>query len=405
VDNGGIGETLTIANDDMNLFDDGATYFTVRDTTNNVESLFGSDSGGGIVGSMSNHNFRLFTNNAERVTITNAGNVGIATTSPWRTLSVVGTVGFSSTLGTGVGGNYLCIDTTTYEVLRGNGTACTASSLRFKENIHDLQYGLADVLKLRPVSYAYKADTNMGEGIKLGFIAEEMQGVIPEIVSLDNHGKVFGLDYPVLTAVLTRAIQELNIKLDTIATTTDIDTLLAVSGKDGFADASALVRGAVASVVHLFGESIKQIQGGLYAVVGMFDTLISDTIVVTHADIEEARIGDITTEDLCVGSVCVTEEDFLRVFGGASSGASADASGSTSNSGTDTSSGTSTATSTESETVLEDPEATEEKPVEESTEEPEMVSSAPEESAPIESAVPEESVIPETTPALPLEGG
>ncbi|MBI4087045.1 tail fiber domain-containing protein, partial [Candidatus Kaiserbacteria bacterium] len=141
--------------------------------------------------------------------ISTAGNVGIGTTSPWRTLSVAGTVGFNSSLGTGVGGNYLCIDTTTYEVLRGNGSACTASSLRFKENIQDLAYGLDAVLALRPVSYEYKEGTNMGEGVKLGFIAEEMNDILPEVVTRDNEGTIFGLDYPVLTSVIVKGVQEL----------------------------------------------------------------------------------------------------------------------------------------------------------------------------------------------------
>ncbi|MEK7148246.1 MAG: tail fiber domain-containing protein, partial [Patescibacteria group bacterium] len=133
-------------------------------------------------------------------------------TSSTPALTIDGTEGsitFNSGLGLGTGGNYLCIDTTTYEVLRGNGAACTASSLKFKENIEDLKYGLGDVLKLRPVSYNYKQGTNMGEGIKLGFIAEEVQELLPEVVTLDNEGNVFGLDYPILTSVLTKAIQEI----------------------------------------------------------------------------------------------------------------------------------------------------------------------------------------------------
>jgi hypothetical protein len=141
------------------------------------------------------------------------GNVGIATTAPWRTFSVDGTVGLSSTLSTGTGGNYLCIDTTTWQVLRGNGSACTASSARFKENVQDLSYGIDDVMNLRAVSYNYKAETNMGPGTKLGFIAEEMYQVIPEVVTLDDNGNVFGLDYALLTSVLTKAAQELNSKV------------------------------------------------------------------------------------------------------------------------------------------------------------------------------------------------
>ncbi|MBI3442554.1 MAG: tail fiber domain-containing protein, partial [Candidatus Sungbacteria bacterium] len=183
-------------------------------------------------GSITAGTFDIYDNGAaaSRLSINNAGNVGIGTTSPWRTESVVGTIGWSSSLGTGTGGNYLCIDTTTFEVLRGNGAACTASSLRFKENVQDIKYGLSDVLKLHPVSYTYKPETNMGTGTKLGFIADEMQSVIPEVVTLDKDGKVFGLDYPVLTSILAKAIQELDAKINALSlssgSTTTPDSLM-----------------------------------------------------------------------------------------------------------------------------------------------------------------------------------
>lgn len=135
-----------------------------------------------------------------------------------------GTTTLNSGLGTGTGGNYLCIDTSTFEILRGNGSACTASSGRFKENIQDIAYGLDDVMNLRAVSFIYKPDMNSGDDVHLGFIAEEVELVVPELVTYNDDGEIQGLDYPTVSAVLVKAIQELNLNIETIASTTASST-------------------------------------------------------------------------------------------------------------------------------------------------------------------------------------
>ncbi|MEN9413363.1 MAG: hypothetical protein RLZZ342_450, partial [Candidatus Parcubacteria bacterium] len=136
------------------------------------------------------------------------GNVGIGTTTPWKTLSVVGTMAVNG-LSSSATGNYVCINTTTWEVTRGNGSACTTSSLRFKENIAGLPYGLASVEAMRPVSFTYRPEMNMGTSTHIGFIAEEMRLIIPEVVNIEADGQVGGIDYPSLTAVLAQAIKDI----------------------------------------------------------------------------------------------------------------------------------------------------------------------------------------------------
>ncbi|TSC70215.1 MAG: Cell wall surface anchor family protein, partial [Parcubacteria group bacterium Gr01-1014_46] len=135
-----------------------------------------------------------------------------------------GTVFLNAGLGTGTGGNYLCIDTSTYQILRGNGASCTASSARFKDNIFDINYGLADVMNLRAVSFVYKPEMNSGTSTHLGFIAEEVEQVIPELVTYNNDGQIQGLDYPTVTSVLVKAIQEMNLNLESVASTTATTT-------------------------------------------------------------------------------------------------------------------------------------------------------------------------------------
>ena len=151
------------------------------------------------------------------------GHVGVGTTSPWRTLSVTGSVAYSSGITDSNSGQYLCINTSTFEVTRNN-TACSASSLRFKENIEELEYGLDDVLELRPVTFNFKPEMNIGTSTYLGFIAEEMALVIPELTSFDKNGLPSGIDYPNITVLLTKAVQELNLNLATISSSTASST-------------------------------------------------------------------------------------------------------------------------------------------------------------------------------------
>ncbi|MBI3442627.1 MAG: tail fiber domain-containing protein [Candidatus Sungbacteria bacterium] len=158
-----------------------------------------------VVGSSTKTNF----------VITNAGNVGIATTSPWRTLSLTGTLALSSSLTSATTGNYLCINTSNYEIT--SGTTCSASSERFKDNIRPITYGLSDILKLNPISFTYKKEVDPNDqSKKLGFIAEQVNPLIPELIAKDKDGLPESVDYAKLAPVLTRALQEEDAKISAL---------------------------------------------------------------------------------------------------------------------------------------------------------------------------------------------
>jgi len=251
----GVGQRATLINSNAGGTITNAYGFQVANLSNTgtITNTYGVYVNDLTAGTQTNTPYSFYASDAGTYNYF-AGNVGIGTTTPVAKLDIAGTLGsqqalfnvssttatnvvssllsvgasgafnLSSNLGTGVGGNYLCIDTSTYEVLRGNGSVCTTSSERFKENINSLDYGLNEVLSLRPVTFNYKAETNMGNGLQLGFIAEEVRNIIPEVVTLDKTGQPFGLNYPVLTAVLTKAIQELNLNLQSIVSTTTSST-------------------------------------------------------------------------------------------------------------------------------------------------------------------------------------
>jgi hypothetical protein len=95
-------------------------------------------------------------------------------------------------------------------------TYVTSSDYRLKENIAPMTGALAKVQQLKPVTYTWKIDGTPSQG----FIAHELQAVVPECVSgekdavnEDDSIKPQGVDTSFLVATLTAAIQELNAKV------------------------------------------------------------------------------------------------------------------------------------------------------------------------------------------------
>jgi hypothetical protein len=75
---------------------------------------------------------------------------------------------------------------------RATGTWSSVSDVRYKKNITPLANSLEKVTQLKGVSYEWKTDEypNKGftQGAQLGLIAQEVEAVIPELVSTDHKG-------------------------------------------------------------------------------------------------------------------------------------------------------------------------------------------------------------------------
>jgi hypothetical protein len=95
-------------------------------------------------------------------------------------------------------------------------TSTNPSDSRLKSNIKTITYGLNDILKLRPVSYNWK-DDKINQGIQFGFIAQEVQEIMPEAIKeFGNETKFLGLEKDAIYATLVNAIKELNKKIETL---------------------------------------------------------------------------------------------------------------------------------------------------------------------------------------------
>ncbi|MEZ4843769.1 MAG: tail fiber domain-containing protein [Bacteroidia bacterium] len=101
------------------------------------------------------------------------------------------------------------------------GGAAITSDRRLKTNIVANPYGLETVMQLRPVEYDKKAKlaSNEYDRHEMGFIAQEIKEIIPQIVDSATNAyneQILAVDYNSLIPVLTKAIQELKAENDAL---------------------------------------------------------------------------------------------------------------------------------------------------------------------------------------------
>ena len=187
-------------------------------------------------------------------------------------------------------------------------TACGASSIRFKQNIAPITYGLDAVKLLNPVSFDWKAGLMPNATHQIGFIAEEVESIIPEVIGYHD-GQIQSVDYPKLTAVLTRAVQELNTKVDGL-TNTPSSSRSSNSSRNSSSNSSLPIGQASSTTAPVIVDNSLVGQ-----IIAFLNTLYD--VVIERGLLKVANIisNKISTDELCVGKICVTEEEFEEVFG------------------------------------------------------------------------------------------
>ncbi|MDD3965414.1 MAG: tail fiber domain-containing protein, partial [Candidatus Moranbacteria bacterium] len=160
------------------------------------------------------------------------GNVGIGTATPAYALDVLAT-------GTGAIARFNSANNTGC-TLATDGTITCSSDERLKKNIVSMTDSLSAVMALRPVEYNWKYQ-NDSETKNFGFIAQEVESVLPRLVITDENGYK-ELNTIGLVPIIAQAVQEqqtqivsINLRTDQNVTTLNelqasVDTQLVVIG-------------------------------------------------------------------------------------------------------------------------------------------------------------------------------
>jgi cation transport regulator ChaC len=158
------------------------------------------------VGSGAQHLIQAGTStNTSMFVVTNRGNIGLGTSTPTAQLSTTGTVRFAAL--TGAGSN-LIVDAL--------GNVTVSSDERLKDVSGQFTRGLADVRKLSPITYHWKAETGYDTASAYtGFSAQNVQSAIPEAVATSANGYLNLADRPIIAAVVN-AVKELDLKISSL---------------------------------------------------------------------------------------------------------------------------------------------------------------------------------------------
>ena len=196
----------------------------------------------------------FYTGAANRMSITNGGNVGIGNNNPDAPLSFTNSLSKKITLypgatgdaGFGVFSNELRINsdysgadiTFGYDnygsgfhenmrvtgtggnlLVRGSVTANSSfytSDIRYKKNLQPIHHALERIMQLQGYNYYWK-DESQDSSLQSGVIAQEVQKIFPELVHADNKGYL-SVNYVGLIPVLIESIKEQQKQIDTHST-------------------------------------------------------------------------------------------------------------------------------------------------------------------------------------------
>ena len=154
-----------------------------RDLATDVSLTIGADNDGAIIGTDGVNVMRMFTGNTERMRLDSSGNL------------------FCQGVYDNTSGSAANVFVASNGLLQRS-----TSSLKYKTDVKNASHGLAEVMRLRPVTYKGKND---GDKVFGGLIAEEVHAAgLTEFVAYNDAGEPDALHYGNMVALLTKAIQE-----------------------------------------------------------------------------------------------------------------------------------------------------------------------------------------------------
>jgi hypothetical protein len=165
------------------------------------------------------------------------------------------------------------------------GISCSSDGTLKKDVESSIDSQLDKVSQLRPVEYHWK-NQNDADSKTIGFIAQDIQKIFPEFVTTDPDTGKLRMSYTGLIIPLVKAMQELNQKIQ------QSEIIYALQDDDK------------ETLATLLENSIKKI-----------DELFANTINAVSGIFENIEAKRVSTEELCMGDICITADQFQTVFG------------------------------------------------------------------------------------------
>ena len=180
---------------DVKFFGDTTSRYMLWDESEDLLRL--SDSTKLLIGNDTAGDMTLYHDATNSYITNKTGALKLAT----ETSGIAVTIGHSTSMVT-IGEDLTVTDTLTELSMR-----------EMKTNISNMENMLPSVLQMQGVQFDWKKDD--GEGLNhYGFIAEDVDKILPNLVSHDSEGKAQGIQYTKMTAVLLEAIKEQQVQIE-----------------------------------------------------------------------------------------------------------------------------------------------------------------------------------------------
>jgi Marseilleviridae peptidase len=89
-----------------------------------------------------------------------------------------------------------------------------ASSIRFKDNVTDIEVDSTKIFQIRPVSYSLIGDTSSSPRREFGFLAEDVIEVLPELAPTDAKGQPMSVNYDRFVVLIIEELRKLREDFD-----------------------------------------------------------------------------------------------------------------------------------------------------------------------------------------------
>lgn len=170
----------------ISVINDGCQLFLAAESSTAGTVATGSLAYAGVIDTNTNTALQFATFATVRMTVTNGGNILMGTTTD--------------------NGERLYVS----GAIRATGTITANSDITLKKNLAKIENALEKIEQINGYTYEFKEDDSKRHA---GVIAQEIQGVLPEIVNKGNDG-ILGVEYGNISALLIEAIKEQQKKIN-----------------------------------------------------------------------------------------------------------------------------------------------------------------------------------------------